>query len=101
MPTINRPKKNRNEENGTKRNERRKIYASTRWKKLRLLFLQHNPCCEECLNFEIVKPTTQIHHIISFMSTNDPIERDILAFSYDNLQALCDECHQLKHLPRK
>jgi len=106
MPTINLPKKKLNEENGTKRAERIKMYATTRWKKCRLLYLSEHSLCEECINHidentnlkePIIKPAENIHHIISFMSTDDPVLRYFLMYDIDNLQALCYQCHQLKH----
>ncbi|EEF91931.1 hypothetical protein BACCELL_00400 [Bacteroides cellulosilyticus DSM 14838] len=42
-------------------------------------------------------PAEDIHHIISFMSTDDPQQRLFLAYDYDNLMSLCKQCHQKIH----
>lgn len=45
-------------------------------------------------------PAEDVHHIISFMSTNDSVERKRLAYDYDNLMSLCKQCHQNIHNER-
>lgn len=95
MPTIYKPKRQR--PNDGKRGERMKIYNSARWRELRQLKFQQNPLCETCLKKGIIKPADDIHHIVSFMSTSDSIQRRFLAFDFDNLMSLCDECHQEIH----
>lgn len=96
MPTIYKPKK-RQRVNEGKRKERMSIYNTARWRELRRLKLQRDPLCENCLKKDTVKPADDIHHIVSFMSTNDPVQRRFLAFDFDNLMSLCDECHQEIH----
>lgn len=51
--------------------------------------------CEECLRKGIYKPAEIVHHVIEL----DPItiERPEIALSFDNLEALCRECHAEKH----
>ena len=44
-----------------------------------------------------VVPAVDVHHIISFMTTNDPLKRKWLAFDSSNLMSLCKECHQKIH----
>lgn len=95
MPTIYKPKKNRPVEG--KRKERMVIYNSARWRALRDAKLRDNPLCELCEKGGIVKPADDVHHIQSFMSTDDPDARRVLAFDYDNLMSLCDECHSKIH----
>lgn len=95
MPTIYKPKRQRPNEG--KRKERMSIYNTARWRELRRLKLQRDPLCEICLKKDIVKPADDIHHIVSFMSTNDPVQRKFLAFDFANLMSLCDECHQEVH----
>ena len=56
-----------------------------------------NPLCEECEKRDRITPVDDVHHIVSFMSTDDPLERLRLAFDFDNLMSLCDECHAKKH----
>lgn len=47
-----------------------------------------------------IVPAEDIHHIVSFMSTNDSVERKRLAYDYDNLMSLCKQCHQNIHNER-
>lgn len=96
MPTINRPKKTRKNEN-TLRCERMEIYNTARWRDLRVAKFRANPLCENCLEEGRVSPTEDIHHIVSFMSVYDRNQRLRLAFDYDNLLALCKKCHQKIH----
>lgn len=96
MPTINKPKKNRKNEN-TMRRERMEIYNTSRWRELRRAKFITNPLCELCLQEGRVKPAEDIHHIVSFMSVYDRTQRLHLAFDYGNLMSLCKQCHQKIH----
>lgn len=101
MPTIYKPKKKVTVNNQAyyqqRRKERQKIYNTSTWQKLRLSYMQQHPLCEECLKKGIIRSAKDIHHIISFMTTDDMCERERLAFDSSNLQALCRECHNEKH----
>lgn len=101
MPTIYKPKKKTVTNNQAffqlRRKERQKIYNTDRWRKLRLNYLSQHPLCEECLKKGIIRSAKDIHHIISFMTTDDMCERERLAFDSSNLQALCRECHNKEH----
>lgn len=101
MPTIYKPKKKKVTNNQAfyqqRRKERQKIYNTDRWRKLRLNYLSQHPLCEECLKRGIIKSAQDIHHVISFMTTDDMCEREKLAFDSSNLQALCRDCHCEKH----
>lgn len=94
MPTIYKPKRRNNSFN---RKERMSIYNTTRWRKLRLVKLRDNPLCEICEKKGITRLADDVHHIQSFMSVSDPEARRVLAFDYDNLMSLCDECHSAVH----
>ena len=50
-----------------------------------------------CLKENKTTPAEDIHHISSFMSTDDPVQRNQLAYDYDNLMSLCKKCHQAAH----
>ena len=97
MPTISKTKKKRLPTGNNYVNERRKIYQSERWKKLRAWKLYDNPLCEMCLKEGKVTPAEDIHHVVSFMSTNDMEQRMFLAYDYDNLMSLCKRHHQAIH----
>ena len=105
MPTIYKPKKKKVTNNQAfyqqRRKERQKIYNTTTWQKLRLSYMQQHPLCEECLKKGIIKSAKDIHHKVSFMTVDDKAERERLAFDSDNLMALCRECHNAIHNPKK
>lgn len=100
MPTIFKPKKRSSiSAVNAHTEERRKIYQTKRWGRLRAIKIANDPLCELCAQKEpsIIRPAEDVHHIVSFMTTADPIKRKALAFDYDNLQSLCKECHQKIH----
>ena len=101
MPTIYRPKNiNKDSYSAKRKAERQAIYSSTAWKQLRDTKLRQKPLCECCLKQGVVRIAKDVHHVISFMSTN-PIERVRLAYDLENLQSLCRECHNAIHNPKK
>lgn len=93
MPTISRPKKTQKKIGDFYDDERRKIYNSERWRRLRAWKFACNPLCEMCLKEDKTVPAEDIHHIISFMSTDDLQQRLYLAYDFDNLMSLCKQCH--------
>ena len=97
MPTIYKPKRKQPKDNNQYNAERRKIYNSERWRRLRAWKLACNPLGELCVQENKTVPAEDIHHIISFMSTDDPQQRLFLAYDYDNLMSLCKQCHQKIH----
>ncbi|KAA6338638.1 hypothetical protein EZS27_013381 [termite gut metagenome] len=101
MPTIYKPKKKYKREVTDKRAERSDIYNTPQWKRLRNAKYIENPLCERCLEKGIIKPAEHIHHIISFMQTDNQLRRLELAFDYSNLQALCTDCHNEIHNHKK
>ena len=95
MPYLKKPE--RAKQTSIKREERNDIYASAKWRKLRLAYLQQHPLCELCLKANKVVPAIDVHHIISFMTTTDRLKRLYLAYDPNNLMSLCKECHQREH----
>lgn len=66
------------------------FYNSIRWKKLRLYICQtRNWTCEECGDYG-----DQVHHIIEI--TPDNINDSDVTLNADNLQLLCERCHNSK-----
>ena len=96
MTFINLPKKKRTVKNDTRKKERQDIYNTQQWRDLRLIKLEQNPLCEECLLEGKVVVATEVHHKNSFMKyyDNQRIEK---AFDIENLESLCRQCHQNKH----
>lgn len=98
MPTINKPQKKMTCQRGNAYSEeRRRVYATRRWRSLRLYKLDHSPLCEMCEREGRVRAAVDVHHRVSFMITTDPDRRCELAYDYDNLMSLCKECHQKIH----
>ncbi|WP_321331904.1 HNH endonuclease signature motif containing protein [uncultured Bacteroides sp.] len=75
---------------------RKKIYDSVRWRRLRTLKFANNPLCELCEKKGLVTPAEDIHHIVSF-NVDDSMKRYWLAYDYNNLMSLCKPCHQNIH----
>lgn len=97
MPTIYKPKKAKKKEKKLYEEERRKIYKSTRWRKLRALKIAEQPLCEMCLKEGKTTIAEDVHHIESFMSTDDHMRRMALAYDYENLMSICKMHHQMIH----
>lgn len=99
MPTIKKlPKRKQTYNPGTgRRAERQAIYNTTRWRSLSHAKFLEQPLCEMCEKKGIATPATQIHHIVSFMSVDDPIARKVLAYDYNNLMSICQDCHNAIH----
>lgn len=97
MPTIYKPQKKQKQSDSYYNAERRKIYNSERWRRLRAWKFACSPLCEQCLKEGKTVQTEDIHHIVSFMSADDPAQRNFLAYDYDNLMSLCKQCHQEIH----
>ena len=99
MAYIHKKKSNRNRQLEMKRKERMKIYNTQRWRDMRAWKMVENPLCEMCLKEDRVTPVEEIHHMTSFMTTDDPIKRTNLAYDSDNLISICKTCHQRIHNP--
>lgn len=65
------------------------FYRTSKWRKLRAWWKQHNPLCVECIKEGRVKEMDVVDHII-------PIKQDGGKFDHDNLQSLCHSCHNRK-----
>lgn len=55
------------------------------WKRVRAVYIQAHPLCEECLKHGRITPAEEVHHILPLSrgGTNDA----------SNLMALCKPCH--------
>lgn len=74
------------------RPERHALYATTRWRKLRLTIIARDPLCRDC-NKAI---STHVDHVNGFESVADP-----MAYEPSNLQGLCESCHNRKTAKEK
>ena len=76
------------------------FYRSKAWKDCRAAYIHSvNGLCERCLEKGIIKAADIVHHIIEL---DDEKARDpSIAFNFDNLQAVCIECHNEVHFGKK
>ena len=74
---------------------RAEAYNNTAWRKMRDTYLHEHPLCEDCLAKGKVTPATDIHHIKSPFK-NGEVSWGLL-LNYENLAALCKECHGNRH----
>lgn len=68
-----------------------------RWRDLRARYLGAHPLCEECERKGRTTLATCVHHVRPVES--QPSQELMIAAAYDwnNLEALCDACHELRH----
>lgn len=97
MPTINLLKTRKKIVSTLRKGKFQEIYQDKRWKRLRAAKLRENPLCERCEIKNKVVPAAEVHHKIPFDRGRTPQEVDDLAFDMDNLQSLCDPCHDEAH----
>lgn len=97
MPTINKGCNKRKIQSSNRRKERQLIYNTPEWKKLSKAFKMAFPLCQRCLTNGVIKEAKHIHHKVSFMEVEDELKRKELAYNWDNLEALCVECHIKEH----
>lgn len=105
MPTINKKNIILCSFQQDKRTERQKLYNNKRWKQLRNAYLMEHPLCEECLKEQKITASTKenplhVHHIQSPFNETNELKKWELLLDYNNLQTLCDKCHQKKHIKK-
>lgn len=67
-----------------------RIYADPRWRKVRILCIRKaNGLCEMCFKRGLFVRGKDVDHII-------PISQGGAPFDIDNLQYLCEDCHDHK-----
>lgn len=70
--------------------ERKRVYNTTLWRKLRQSKLMTNPICEVCKT----NTAEDVHHIKTFVNQNNWQD---LAFDFNNLISVCRLCHNDIH----
>jgi len=65
------------------------MYKTARWKKIRTAQLRDEPLCKKCAEFNYTTEATLVDHITPLQEGGDP-------FNYNNLQSLCNRCHNEK-----
>lgn len=82
------------------RNVPKSFYQSKQWQTTRTLYLKTvNGLCEDCLAKGIYTPAEHIHHLKHLNSNN--INDPRIAYGFDNLRAVCIECHNKRHAQPK
>ena len=74
--------------------ERREIYSSRRWRKLRDIKLDNKPLCELCQGQGLTVAAVMVHHRKPIRDGGEPFPE------LDQLQSLCQACHQEQHSDR-
>lgn len=67
--------------------EQRQFLHSRRWRAIREVKLNRDPLCERHLLRGIDEPAVLVHHK----------DRDETNWNDDNLESLCNECHEAEH----
>lgn len=74
----------------------KQFYSSAAWQSCRNEYMKRaHYLCEDCMKRGIYKPAKEVHHIEEL--TPDNIHRPEVALNFDNLVALCKECHKARH----
>ena len=71
--------------------ERKEIYNTHRWRKLRIEKLNLNPLCEECEREGITMGADIVHHRVHISDGGDPFPE------VEGLESLCLPCHSKHH----
>ena len=75
------------------------FYHTTVWRKVRKLYINTNPLCEECARQGITTPGTMVDHIKP-INREDPYKTHFGNYGEpldeSNLQTLCERCHAKK-----
>ena len=74
----------------------KRFYNTKRWAHCREGYLKSKGMlCERCLAKGIYKPAEVVHHKIKL--TPQLCEDPAIALNWDNLEALCRDCHEREH----
>ena len=77
----------------------RQFYSSAAWQACRNEYMKRaHYLCEDCMKRGIYKPAKEVHHIEELTPEN--IYRPEISLNFDNLVALCKECHKARHKTR-
>jgi 5-methylcytosine-specific restriction enzyme A len=72
------------------------FYASTTWRKVRKDYIKSKKgLCERCLAQGRYTPAVCVHHVEELNEGN--VTNPSITYGYDNLMALCNDCHNEVH----
>ena len=98
MPTLNTPKKTKNNSQHKQtdmRKLRQKAYQSKEWRALRDNWMKMHPLCEECLLEGKITPAEDVHHV------RTPFKGGVINYQLlldkNNLTSLCKKHHAEIH----
>lgn len=76
------------------------FYKSKDWQRVRTTYFKSvQGLCEPCLEKGIIARAEIIHHKVHINESN--INDASITLSFDNLEAVCRECHALRHGAKK
>lgn len=75
------------------------FYSSQAWHKCRRAYLSSHALCERCLEHGEIVPAKIVHH--KNYITPDNISNADIILNFDNLEALCQDCHNVEHYGEK
>ena len=75
--------------------ERDKFYNSARWRKLRAEFIARHPLCQRCEAKGETTLAKVVHHV------KERLNFPALAYTWSNLEAVCNKCHTVGHKKRR
>lgn len=70
-------------------NSNQEFYNSWPWRKLRKRYLESNPLCVHCEAADVITKAKVVDHIVRINAGGEPLNED-------NLQSLCESCHNKK-----
>ena len=72
------------------------FYKSKRWQSTRLAYIKSKGgLCERCLKRGLYRPAQVVHH--KTYINQDNINNPTITLDWNNLEALCKDCHQEEH----
>ena len=75
----------------------KRLINTARWQRLRKSVLTARPLCERCEVEGYTTPACEVHHRVPVESAITPREKEQLMFDPANLEALCHDCHVIRH----
>ena len=76
------------------------FYKSWPWKRCRAAYLASvGGLCERCAKLGLIVPADQVHHKTKLTPAN--LDDPAVTLNWDNLEALCFDCHQEEHKPKR
>jgi len=104
MPLINNRRNNRDKRYSKHKNDNlnhRAVYNTNTWRKLRLLYLQEHPLCERCEQEGKITSAIHVHHKVEIDRGQDMMQKKTIGYNWQNLEALCEDCHQQHHYNKR